>query len=59
LGPAEGHEIKKVRTAFISENAAGRLRLKIVVPITEWKARDANYPWFAQLAPTPINGLRN
>jgi mRNA-degrading endonuclease toxin of MazEF toxin-antitoxin module len=36
--PAEGDEIKKVRTAVvINENAIGRLRLKIVVPTTEWK----------------------
>ena len=56
--PAEGDEIKKVRTAVvISENAVGRLRLKIVVPITEWKPRYASYPWFVHLAPTPTNGL--
>jgi len=56
--PAEGDEIKKVRTAVvISEDAVGRLRLKIVVPITEWKPRYANYPWFVKLAPTPTNGL--
>jgi len=37
--PAEGDEIKKVRLAVVmSENAIGRLRLKIIVPITEWKA---------------------
>jgi mRNA interferase MazF len=52
--PAEGDEIKKVRTAVVvSENAVGRLRLKIVVPITEWKPRYANFPWFVHLAPTP------
>ena len=56
--PAEGDEIKKVRTAVvISENAVGRLRLKIVVPITEWKPRYASYPWFVHLAPTLTNGL--
>jgi mRNA interferase MazF len=56
--PAEGDEIKKVRTAVvISENAIGRLRLKIVVPITEWKPRFGSYPWFSHLAPTPTNGL--
>jgi mRNA interferase MazF len=56
--PAGGDEIKKVRTAVvISENAVGRLRLKIVVPITEWKPRYASYPWFVYLAPTPTNGL--
>jgi len=56
--PAEGDEIKKTRTAVVvSENAIGRLRLKIVVPITEWKARYADFPWFVVLAPTPANGL--
>ena len=51
-------EIKKVRTAVVlSENAVGRLRLKIVAPITEWKPRYASYPWFVHLAPTPTNGL--
>ena len=50
--PAEGDEIKKIRTAVvISENAVGRLSLKIVVPITEWKPRYASYPWFVLLAP--------
>jgi mRNA interferase MazF len=56
--PAEGDEIKKVRTAVvISENAIGRLRLKIVVPITEWKSRYGSFPWFVQLVPTAANGL--
>ena len=56
--PAEGDEIKKVRTAVVvSENAIGRLRLKIVVPITEWKPRYGTFPWFVQLSPTPANGL--
>src|SRR5260370_41198258 len=56
--PAEGDEIKKIRTAVvISENAIGRLRLKIVVPITEWKSRYGYFPWFVYLAPTPANGL--
>lgn len=56
--PAEGDEIKKIRTAVvISEDAVGRLRLKIVVPITEWKPRYASYPWFVHLPPTPGNGL--
>src|SRR5947207_13441798 len=42
--PAEGDEIKKIRTAVvISEDAIGRLRLKIVVPITEWKPRYASF----------------
>src|SRR5437763_197144 len=56
--PAEGDEIKKVRTAVVlSENAVGRLRLKIVVRVTEWKQKFASYPWFVFLSPTPTNGL--
>ena len=56
--PAEGDEIKKVRTAaVVSENAVGRQRLKIVAPITEWKPRYASFPWFVHLTPTPANGL--
>jgi mRNA-degrading endonuclease toxin of MazEF toxin-antitoxin module len=38
--PADGDEIKKVQPAVVvSQNAIGRLRLKIVVPITEWNAK--------------------
>jgi mRNA interferase MazF len=56
--PAEGDEIKKVRLAVVmSENAVGRLRLKIIVPITEWKQKYATYPWFVPLTPAPTNGL--
>jgi mRNA interferase MazF len=56
--PAEGDEIKKIRTAVvIGANSVGRLRLKIVVPITEWKSRYASYPWFIRLLPVARNGL--
>jgi mRNA interferase MazF len=56
--PSEGDEIKNIRTAVVmSEDAVGRLRLKIVVPITEWKSRYGSFPWFVHLAPTPTNGL--
>ena len=49
---------KKIRTAVvISTNGVGRLKLKIVVPITEWKSRYASYPWFVRLLPTATNGL--
>ena len=58
MTPPRATRSKKVRTAVvISENAIGRLKLKIVVPITEWKPRYASYPWFVFLAPTPTNGL--
>ena len=56
--PPRGAEIGKTRPAVvISEDAIGRLPLRIVVPITEWNSRYATYPWFVQLRPTPGNGL--
>ena len=56
--PAEGDEIRKVRMAVVlSEDRIGRLRLKIVVPITEWKPAYARHSWFVRLVPTPNNGL--
>lgn len=56
--PAEGDEIKKVRTAVVmSVDKIGRLRLKIVVPITEWKQAFEQHPWFIRLTPTSSNGL--
>jgi mRNA interferase MazF len=56
--PPQGAEIGKTRPAVvISEDAIGRLPLRIIVPITEWDSRYATYPWFVQIAPTPGNGL--
>jgi len=40
LDPAIGAEIKKTRPAVIvNDDSMGILPLKIIVPITEWKAR--------------------
>ena len=56
--PAEGDEIKKIRTAVVmSEDGIGQLRLKIVVPITGWNPAFARHPWFVRLVPAPNNGL--
>jgi hypothetical protein len=35
----------------------GRLPLRIVVPITEWKDVFAKFSWFVHLPPTAENGL--
>ena len=45
LDPTIGAEIKKIRPVIvISSDAVGKLPLKLVVPITEWKAgRTASY----------------
>jgi mRNA interferase MazF len=56
--PAVGAEIQKVRpAAVIGMDSVGRLPLKIVVPITDWKAAFANFAWFVHLPATPANGL--
>jgi mRNA interferase MazF len=56
--PAVGDEIRKVRPAVVvSLPSVGRLRLKIVVPITEWKPYYVNAQWMVRLPATPENGL--
>jgi mRNA interferase MazF len=56
--PAEGDEIRKTRTAVVmSADTIGRLRLKIVVPITAWTQAFARHSWFVRLIPKPDNGL--
>ncbi|NUN03966.1 MAG: type II toxin-antitoxin system PemK/MazF family toxin [Bryobacteraceae bacterium] len=56
--PAVGAEIQKVRPAVVlSMDSVGRLPLKIVVPVTDWKAAFANFAWFVHLPATPDNGL--
>jgi mRNA interferase MazF len=38
-------------------DSVGRLPLKIIVPITDWKPAFANFAWFVHLAATADNGL--
>ncbi len=40
LDPTVGAEIKKTRQPIIvNDNALGKLPLKIIVPVTDWKNR--------------------
>jgi mRNA interferase MazF len=56
--PAVGAEIRKIRPAVvISMDTIGRLPLRMVVPVTDWKLSYANAPWFVELAATITNGL--
>jgi mRNA interferase MazF len=58
LDPTVGAEIKKTRPAIIvSDNTLGKLPLKIIVPITDWKDRYEIAPWMTKLAPDEENGL--
>jgi mRNA interferase MazF len=48
--PAVGAEIRKTRPAVvISIDSIGRLPLRLVVPVTDWKAQYTHYPWFVEL----------
>jgi len=56
--PSVGAEMQKVRPAVvISENSIGRLPLRIVVPITDWKPGYGDYPWFVHLPADSTSGL--
>lgn len=58
LEPSEGDEMGKVRPVLvINRDSAGRLALRIVVPLTDWKERYLTFPWMTRLDPTPQNGL--
>lgn len=51
LDPTLGAEIRKTRPAIIvNDNAVGRLPLKIVVPLTDWKPHYAQAPWMVSVA---------
>ncbi len=56
--PAVGAEIRKARPAVVmSPDSVGRLPLKIVVPITDWKPVYGGYSWFVEIPQTPQNHL--
>jgi mRNA interferase MazF len=56
--PQVGSEISKLRPAvIISHDTIGRLPLKTIVPITDWKANYNHYPWMIQIKEDAQNGL--
>ena len=58
LDPTIGAEIKKIRPVIvISSDAVGKLPLKLVVPITEWKAVFEANIWHVKLLAAPGTGL--
>ncbi len=58
LDPTIGAEMKKTRPGLIiNVNALGKLPLKVVVPITEWKDRYNAAPWMIRIEPNQKNGL--
>jgi mRNA interferase MazF len=58
LDPTIGHEIQKKRPAVvISSDAVGKLRVKLVVPITGWNSSFVDNVWHVPLTPNTANGL--
>src|SRR5437016_4059437 len=55
--PSRGAEISKTRPAVVLSIPKGKLPLRIVIPVTDWKTIFGYYDWFAYLEPTKFNGL--
>ena len=56
--PTVGTEIKKTRPAIVvSSDAVGRLPIKLVAPLTDWKDRYAHNLWHVRIDPDSNNGL--
>jgi mRNA interferase MazF len=56
--PKVGSEISKLRPAVVvSHNEIGRLPLKTIVPISDWKSNYIHYPWMLQIENSDSNGL--
>lgn len=51
-------EMSKTRPAIVvSHDDIGRLPLKTIVPMTDWKDNYRYYPWMLQIINNPKNGL--
>jgi mRNA interferase MazF len=58
LDPTIGSEIRKTRPAVVvSSDAVGRLRVKLVAPLTDWKTHYATNLWHVRIDPDSHNGL--
>ena len=56
--PQIGSEISKLRPAVVvSHDTIGKLPLKTIVPITDWKTNYAHYPWMTEIKVDKENGL--
>ena len=56
--PTIGAEIRKTRPAVVvSSDAVGRLPIKLVAPVTDWKEYFAPNIWHVRIDPDPANGL--
>jgi len=59
LDPTIGNEIKKKRPCLVvNSNAIGKLHIRLVAPITEWKTVFNRNLWHTKINPSLNNGLR-
>jgi len=58
LDPTVGAEMNKTRPAVIvNDDQLGKLPLKIIAPITDWKEHYSIAPWMIAINPSNQNGL--
>ena len=58
FNPTTGQEIGKKRPAIVvSSDHVGKLKLRTVVPIADWKNTYTNYPWMIKINPNIENNL--
>lgn len=58
LDPTVGAEIRKTRPAIIvNDNSIGKLPLKVIVPLTDWKDHYQIAPWMVKISPNEANQL--
>jgi mRNA interferase MazF len=58
LDPTVGAEIKKTRPSIIvNDDALGKLPLKVIVPLTDWKEHYSIAPWMVKVNPDKANKL--
>jgi len=59
LNPTIGSEMQKIRPCIIlNNNMVGKLPLKIVAPITDFKEYYKDIPWMVKIEPNSKNGLK-
>jgi len=58
LDPTVGSEIRKTRpVVIVNDDKLGKLPLKIIVPITDWKERYKDVPWMVMMDSNKENNL--
>ncbi len=58
LDPTIVTEIRKTRPAMVvSSDAVGRLPIKLVAPLTDWRPAFAPNVWHVRVDPDAVNGL--